>query len=124
MIRPRRLLTNFCILGMVTVFALPGVARAADGFFNGLPDLPVMPGLAEDPAAAVIFDKPEGRIVRAVARGRLSRKAVLQYYARALPHLGWKEIRPGRFRRESEVLVLTISGTGRDLTVRISLAPE
>jgi hypothetical protein len=123
-IQPRRFPTIIRILGMLVVFALPGVVRAADGFFSGLPDLPVMPGLAEDRAAAVIFDKPEGRIVTLAARGRVSRKAVLQYYARALPQLGWKKTRPGRFRRDGEVLLLTISGTGKDLAVRISLAPE
>jgi hypothetical protein len=124
MSKPRRLPAIACILAMFAVFAPPSPVRAADGFFSGLPDLPLMPKLGEDRAAAVVFDKPEGRIVTLTARGRVSRNAVMGYYARALPQLGWKMDRPGRFRRDGEILLLTTFGTGKDLTVRISLAPE
>ena len=83
-----------------------------------------MPGLSEDRSAAVIFDKPEGRIVKLIAKGRVSKSDVIRYYTRALPQLGWNIVQPGRFRRDGEILNLTISGTGKDLTIRMSLSPE
>jgi hypothetical protein len=120
----RRLVAALGILGLIAVFAPVGDARAADGYFSALPDLPLMTGLAEDLAATVMFDKPEGRIVKMTATGRVSRTAVMNYYARALPQLGWEIVRSGRFRREGEILLINISGTGNDLTVRFSLLPE
>jgi hypothetical protein len=109
---------------MFAAAILPGSVLAAGGFFSGLPDLPIMAGLTEDRAAAVIFDKPEGRIVKMTAKGSVTRAAVKIFYGRALPQLGWKKAGLGRFRRDGEILHLEVSGKGTDLTVRISLSPE
>jgi hypothetical protein len=127
MIYPHRLMAVLCVLGVLAGFAAPGGVLAAGGFFGGLPDLPLMPGLTEDRAAAVIFDKPQGRIVKLTATGRLTRAAVLDFYAGALPPLGWIPTRPGRFRRDGEILRLTIAGRAADgagISVRFLLAPE
>jgi hypothetical protein len=124
MIKLRHLATIMSILGMFAVFALPGPGWAADEFFSALPDLPVMPELVENRDAAVIFDKPEGRIVTLAAMGRVSREAVSQYYERALPQLGWTKTGPGRFQRDGEILNLKFFAKGKDLEVRISLLPE
>jgi len=121
---PRFFVAALCIIGMFAVLAPPAPSGAADGFFSGIPDLPVMPGLSEDRSAAVIFDKPEGRIVKLIAKGRVSKSDVIRYYTRALPQLGWNIVQPERFRRDGEILNLTISGTGKDLTIRMSLSPE
>lgn len=122
--QPRRLAAIYGILWMFAVIAPSGPIWAADGFFSGITDLPLMAKLSEDRSAAVVFDKPAGRIVTLIARGRVTRQAVMDYYGRALPQLGWKKDRPGRFRREGEVLNLTTTRTGQNLTVRISLSPE
>ncbi len=121
--RPRSILKIICILGMFAVAALPDPVRSESGFFSGIPDLPLMAGLTEDRAATVIFDKPQGRIVKMTAKGRVSRTDVTKYYSRALPQLGWQALGPDRFRRDGEILLLKLSGTGKDLLVRISLSP-
>lgn len=121
--RPRRSVKFICVLGMFAALVLPGFVLAAGGFFSGLPDLPIMSGLTEDPSATVIFDKPQGRIIKMTATGRVSRAEVNKYYGRALPQLGWVKIGLGRFRRDGEILLLKISGTGKDLTVQFSLSP-
>jgi hypothetical protein len=100
----------------------PGTARA-DGFFSNIEDLPVMPGLAELPGSAVAFDKPEGRIAEVGAAGDVTRDAVLAFYGRALPQLGWREIAPGRYAREGERLALDFARRGGRLTVRFALSP-
>ena len=46
-----------------------GLGHAAGGFLSGAEDLPLMPGLHEVPEATLIFDKPAGRLIRAMARG-------------------------------------------------------
>ena len=51
---------------------LAPVPAQAQSFLADVDDLPLAPGLVEDTGARVAFDKPEGRIVQAFARGRAS----------------------------------------------------
>lgn len=110
------------LLAALMAGAVP--AGAAERFFDGIDDLPVMPGLEQLPDAKVTFDKPEGRIVEVAAQGPLTRDAVLDFYAAVLPQLGWRESGAGRYRREGERLVLAVSGADGTITVRFSLGPE
>lgn len=102
------------------------VAQAAEGagFVAGITDLPLMAGLAAVQDETMVFDKPAGRIVQAVARGRVDRTAVRAFYAGTLPQLGWKRVAENRFVREGEVLALELfDGTGQT-TVRFVLSPQ
>jgi hypothetical protein len=109
--------------------ALCGSARAqtpaTGAFLSVIDDVPLMPGLTERTEAAVVFDKPEGRIVETEAAGRLSRAAVLKFYAASLPQLGWRARGDGRFLRDREELVLSFAGGGGGaLVVRFTLSPD
>lgn len=117
---PRRILAGAFLLAILAA----GSPLAAEGYFSGIPDLPVMPGLAEDVAAGVVFDKPAGRIVGMVATGGISRARVLDYYRDALPQLGWKPAGESRFRRDGEILRLEFFGDAGGLTVHFRLSPE
>jgi len=105
-------------------------AKAADEtvYLSGIEDVPLMDGLSEDTEAGVVFDKPSGRIVEAVAAGSPSSEAVGRFYRATLPELGWKTAPPSDadrlvFRRDAEVLTLTLSRQDRLTVVRFSLAP-
>ena len=108
--------------------ALPMTAQAADQvYLQEIDDMPLPPGFVEDAGAGVSFDKPEGRIVEAVARGTGSRSTVVEFYRAALPQLGWRvEENSGlqRWRREGETLRLDVAGTPPTITVRFVLAPN
>lgn len=105
--------------------AAPGATLGAKGvFLAGLDDLPLTPGLREIKDAGVVFDKPEGRIVEAYAEGEISAAKVRSFYARTLPHLGWRAAGPGRFRREGEVLSINLRAAGKGLRVRFFLSPD
>ncbi len=117
---PRRILAGALLLAILT----GGSALAAGAYFSGIPDLPVMPGLTEDVASGVVFDKPEGRIVGMVATGGIARARVLDYYRGALPQLGWRPAGDSRFRRDGEILRLEFSGDAGGLTVRFRISPE
>jgi hypothetical protein len=109
---------------LVCFFAFAEPA-AGDGnrFVSGLEDLPLMPGLTEVEAGGVVFDKPGGRIVEAIAEGTMPAADVETFYAGTLPQLGWQSVAPNRFVREGERLAIrTESGPGA-LTVRFSIAP-
>ena len=97
----------FCIL--------PNVAQAQDllrpQFSNVMPDLPIMPGLSEDVAAAVIFDKPEGRILETRFQGAVKSDVLLRFYNRALPALGWAQTSPQNFQRDQEHLKYKLETT-------------
>jgi hypothetical protein len=110
--------------------AVPAMAQTssapkpAPAFLSVMDDVPLMPGLTEHKDAAVVFDKPEGRIVEAEAAGRLARADVLKFYAASLPQLGWRAQGSGRFLRDREELTLNFSGTAPSLTVRFTLSPD
>jgi hypothetical protein len=94
----------------------------AAGFVPGTEDVPLMPGLAptEKP---VVFDKPQGRIVEAAARGKVTRDGVRRFYKETLPGLGWRE-EAGEWRREAEALRIETKGRDGDLRVEFSLSPR
>ena len=82
--RRTRLATLFALAGLLVVSSV----RAGD-FFDGFPDLPLMPGLTERPESAVVFDHATGQVATAVASGPVEPAAVRQFYRRTLPPLGW-----------------------------------
>lgn len=99
------------------------LTAADDAFFEEIPDLPVMPLLSVDSEAGVVFDTPAGRIVSVFATGEVAPAAVLDYYDRALPQLGWRPEGKARFRRESERLRIEFIENADGLTVRFTLSP-
>ena len=106
--------------------ALPGPALAEDppGFLAGTEDVPLMPGLHNEPNTLVVFDKPQGRIVEAEARGKVTRAAVEKFYAASLPELGWKADGLDGWQRDEEELRIDFKGHDGDLRVAFSLAPR
>ncbi|MDP6343113.1 MAG: hypothetical protein QF578_16345 [Alphaproteobacteria bacterium] len=117
-----RLLTAVVLL-TATMAVGPSPARADAGFLAGVSDLPLMPGLREVPEATVVFDKPDGRIVRATATGKHDRAEVLRFYAETLPQLGWRAVAPSRYAREGESLRIEARPGADGLTVRFSITP-
>jgi len=97
---------------------------AADKFVPGTEDLPLMPGLVPVKNGGVVFDKPQGRIVEAAAKGKVTRNAVMQFYKASLPQLGWTAAGTTRFQREGEKLSLDFTGEDGNLTVAFTLEPQ
>jgi hypothetical protein len=100
---------------------------AADAFVDGIADLPLMPGLAGMADQSLVFDKPGGRIVQAVAAGRVTASAVRGFYADTAPQLGWKPAGDGRFTRDGESLrieLIDAGAPGGALTVRFLVNPQ
>lgn len=102
---------------------LVALARAQGAFVAGIEDLPLMPGLVAQGDASV-FDAPQGRVVEATAQGPQARTAVLEFYARTLPQLGWRAEGDGRFAREGERLVIEFPASQGATLVRFFLRPE
>jgi hypothetical protein len=101
----------------------PDMGHAAGGFLPGVEDLPLMPGLREVPEATLVFDKPAGRLVRAMARGESSAAALWRFYDETLPQLGWRRVASGYFVRDGEGLRITVENNGTTLTVHFAIAP-
>jgi hypothetical protein len=114
------------IATIITILAglLAGVsAAAAQGFFELLEDVPVMPALTPVNDAGIEFDAPSGRIVEAYAIGATNREAVTEFYRTTLPQLGWQPGAGNAFRRESESLKIDFFGPDGEITVRFTVAP-
>ena len=68
-------------------------ALARDTYLSLAPDIPLAPGLSEFDGEQVVFDKPEGRIVRIEAERLETHGAgdeVPAFYRETLPNLGWQ----------------------------------
>ena len=114
------LLATFLVLSLVGAT----IEARADVFLPGTEDIPLMPGLAPVPNSALVFDKPEGRIVETRALGATTRAKVEAFYAASLPPLGWSPLGRDRWRREAERLTLDFSTAGGKLAVGFTLSPE
>lgn len=123
----RRWVLLFFLAGLCLTGGQPRAAERtalpSERFVEGVEDLPLMPGLSNVEAAGLAFDTVEGRIVVAFASGRVTREAVIAFYADTLPQLGWKREQELRFRRDAENLTLEFSRNASGLTVRFSLSP-
>ncbi len=112
------------ILCLVALTSVVWAATAtAQGFFASVDDLPLMAGLEEVPEAALMYDKPGGRIVEVMAHGRVSRNAVERFYDQSLPQLGWQRTHEG-FERDGEMLTITYLTDGGETVVRLRLNPK
>jgi hypothetical protein len=110
-------------LALLLLLLAPRTAPAAE-FVAGTEDVPLMPGLAPIAESSIVFDKPEGRIVEAQARGPVSRSAVSAFYGTTLPQLGWRAAGVDAWSREAELLRLDFHGHDGALTVGFTLAPR
>jgi hypothetical protein len=126
---PQRLLAVFGL----TVLLASRVLAGDPEYLAAVADLPLPAGLVEDVDAGLSFDKPEGRIVEALARGAIAKTDVAAFYRAALPGLGWKPLTDGqagsRWQRGGEVLSVDFAGngagnSGSPLVVRFSIAPN
>jgi len=104
------------------VLSFPAWAGDATAFVSVIDDLPLMAGLSEA-GQGVAFTTSQGRIAEATASGGVTRAAVLAFYAKTLPQLGWQRAGDTRFTREGETLDLLFTTSGGSLSVRFSLAP-
>lgn len=111
---------------LVIALLLLGTATAhAQQFVPGTEDVPLMKELAPVKGSDLVFDKPEGRIVEATARGKVTRGAVRTFYSSTLPQLGWATaISSDSWTRETETLHLDFSGHDGDLWVTFTLSPK
>lgn len=102
---------------------LCGTAAAGNAFLVEFEDLPLPAGLVELPGGT-LFEAPAGRIVDAQAEGELSAQQVRSFYAETLPQLGWEMTGESTFRRDRELLHITLENRKRLLAVHFSVVPQ
>lgn len=118
---PLNLIRTVLLSGLCLV-ASPTWAQQGQNFVSVIEDLPLMQGLSEV-GEGVQFSTSQGRIVEVNTQGSVSENAVLGFYNRTLPQLGWHSIGKGRFVREDETLELVFETSTKNLKVRFALAP-
>lgn len=114
------------LMSALLVLAVPAAPAAAQGpaYLADVDDLPLAPGLVEDAAGRVAFDKPEGRIVQAVASGRVDPAGVRGFYAETLPALGWRPGGDRTWTRGAETLRVNVENRDGLVVVRFAIAPS
>ena len=116
-----------CSLAVMSppVSSLATAAEPSAVYLSYLPDVPLMAGLTELPDQSVVFDKAEGRVVEtAVLAPSDSEKRVFEFYGKTLPALGWERLKPDRFLRNNEQLVVKWEKVQDGALVRFSLSPK
>lgn len=97
-------------------------ALARDVYLSLAPDIPLAPGLSEFDGGQLVFDKPEGRIVRIEAE-RVSAQgangAVPSFYRETLPNLGWQLNSGDNTGDKSDDNVLTFQRGGETLLISV-----
>jgi len=124
-----------CLLVGLVVAAVAVVALAGNRettFFEDIADLPLAPGLIEDRDQSLVFDKPDGRIVEAVASGAVTGQQAIAFYQGVLPALGWQAA--GRtelhgnveliFERDDERIRIVVEEREGRSTLRLELSPK
>lgn len=98
------------------VLVLSAGSSLAASFLSVAPDIPLAPGLSEAETGALIFDKPEGRIVSIEALAATPSADIFAFYSLSLPNLGWQN-KPElsvknseTFHREGEALTIKYEG--------------
>ena len=114
------IMAGVCSAGLLALHAAPG---AEDGFVAGITDLPLIPGLHVVNEATVVFDKPSGRLVRAIAMGDRTEEAFWRFYEETLPQLGWRTVKRGKFVRDKEILHIDVEKNESQLIARFAIAP-
>jgi len=112
-------------MGVNTSYAQAPQENITPQFFALLNDVPVMPGLIEDEASAVMFDKPEGRIIEAYAyMDGITVQDVVAFYHGALPQFGWGAVEGNVYFRRSEYLELSFEGDEGKNRVKFMIKPS
>jgi len=120
---------SFILLAFLTIGTLctPLIVQSqVPVFLSVIDDLPLMPGLRENFDGALSFDTANGRIAEIAASGTVEAGAVIDYYARTLPQLGWKLEPLDTYVREDEVLniiIESINGNSTQVIVHFRLSP-
>ena len=84
-----------------------------------------MPGLVERVEETVFFDKPDGRIVQAVADiNEAPIESVREYYRASLPQFGWVLEGEGSYKRGSESLQLSFEDAVSGVQLRVVVQPR
>lgn len=94
-------------------------------FFSVLEDIPLMPGLVELAEEAMVFDKPEGRVVEAAAiTEEKNTNKIKGFYQTILPQLGWVSAGDGIFRRGDETLEIDVSSQEALSLLKVRVFPR
>ncbi len=109
----------------------PLAAGAGEAFLIAIEDVPLAPGLTEQATGSMVFDSPTGRIVEAVASGPLPADQIAHFYVETLPQLGWTDTGKMTFKRDTEILRITIeavpqkgAAAAKPTLVRFNLTPN
>jgi len=106
---------------VLSLLLLAAPALASTGFFTGVDDLPLMPGMTEKRDETVVFDNPSGRIVETAATSDAPQSQILNFYAQSLPPLGWQRMSSSSYSRADEILTIQIATDG---AVHFSISPK
>ncbi|TNE61402.1 MAG: hypothetical protein EP335_15565 [Alphaproteobacteria bacterium] len=101
----------------IALFATVSAMADSDSFIDGFPDVPLLPGLNENPDDRTVFDTPSGTVAETTLLADRPAAAVIDDYSSDLPVLGWACDRDGRTlscRRENDKLVFFDANPGEN----------
>lgn len=96
------------------------------GFVPNLQDVPMPAHFVADAGTSSFFDSAEGRIAEVNAEGFGDEEEVADFYSDTMPQFGWTKVDRLAYKKEGELLVITVSkGKSDTLTnIKYQLRPS
>ena len=96
----------------------------ADGFVEGLGDIPNFKNMQQVEDSFILFDKVEGRYLYSEVEGDYDEKEINNFYKDVLPNLGWKILDNNQFERGNEILEIKYQRLDNSTKILFSIAPK
>lgn len=92
-------------------------------FLVGTEDVPLMPDfqISEDDTFWLDAQDGSGRLFFAKAYTNNAESAVKSFYSQTLPELGWQEEKDGYFKRDGDILKISVDGHSHKTAVIFEL---
>jgi len=99
-------------------------SQTAQRYVPGTEDLPVYQGFQPIETENIVYDSESGRIIDA-AYSRIGddKNDVINFYAEALPQLGWKKRKTSEYIRDGETLKLSVIKKQGTLYLKFVIRP-
>ena len=112
------------IVILLSILIFSFYAKAQNNFVPGITDLPVPANFHLEEDSSSVYNNGFDRLVTASFIGKAQEDAIIDFYYKTLPALGWAKQARLLFTRDDEILMIRISRKNKEeLVISFKLTP-